>query len=134
MKKILIMTLVLLMGVTIVYAKQPEVKSAKLEPVAAAPGDNVKLTVELTGKPEEIKEVSLIVREYPYDFPRQYLTPPKDAKLNAWILEAEIPYDAPYETVNLDITVKDKEGKVIIPEVLKKEGKTYSASVKLTIQ
>jgi len=110
MKKILIMTLVLLMGVTIIYAKQPEVKSAKLEPVAAAPGDNVKLTVELTGKPEEIKEVSLIVREYPYDVPRRYLSPLKDAKLNIWVLESEIPYDAPYETVNLDITVKDKDG------------------------
>lgn len=117
-----------------VIAKQPTLKVAKIEPEVAAPGDTIKITVEFSGAVKDIKEVSFIVREYPYDYPRQYLKSVTEGKKNIWMLLGPVPWEAPYETFHLDITAKDKDGKEIVTKGLEQQSTGRTATIKFTIQ
>lgn len=117
MKKLLIIALLILCIPIVVLSKQPTLKSSKIEPAVAAPGDTVKITVEFTGSAKKLKEVSFIVREYPYDYPRTYFQPVKESKKNVWVLVGPVPYDAyeaSGETLHLDLKAIDKDGKEIV--------------------
>ena len=94
MKKLLIIAVLMLCLPFVVFAKQPKLKSATIEPTFVSPGDTVTIKVEFTGKAKNIKDVSFIIREYPYDYPRQYLQLYEKSKKNIWVLKGPVPYDA----------------------------------------
>ncbi|HPG41738.1 MAG TPA: hypothetical protein PLP19_20790 [bacterium] len=135
MKKILVVLSLFLLIATTVFAKQPKFKEATMIPQAAAPGDSVTLTVEFTGKIKEISKVFLTVREHPYDAPQFILQPDKSQKKkNIWMLKTIVPWDAPSESVNLDITAIDKKGKEIVSKGLENQATGKAGSVSFEIQ
>ena len=114
MKKLFALVLVLFLMGSLAYAGQPKLKEAKIEPSVASTGDSVKITVEFTGKKKDIKSVTLLVREYPYEGPRIELQPDPESKKNVWVATGVVPWDAPAETFHLDISAIDKNGKEIV--------------------
>jgi len=133
MKKLFIVAVLIFCLPLVVAAKQPKLKSATIEPKVTATGDTVKITVEFTGKVKDVKEVSFIVREYPYDYPRTYLTPLKDKKKNIWVLEGPVPWDAYAQTYHLDLRALDKKGKEIVSKGCEKQttGRTGTIEFKV---
>jgi len=134
MKKLFIIAVLILCVPLIVSAKQPKLKSATIKPEVAATGDTVKITVEFTGKAKNIKEVSFIVREYPYDYPRTYLTHDKKSKKNIWILEGPVPWDAYAQSYHLDLRALDKKGKEIVSEGLEKQSTGRTGTIELKVK
>ena len=116
------------------HAGQPKLKSAKVEPSMAARGDSLLLTVEFTGKTKDLKEVSLIVREYPHDFPRRYLQPIKKSKKNLWTLIEVVPYDAPAMSFHLDLTALDKNGKEIVTEGFEEQTSGRTGTIEFEVK
>ncbi len=135
MKKILVVLFLSLLISVTAFAKQPELKEATMVPQAAAPGDSVTVTVEFTGKHKDIHKVFLTVREHPYDAPQFSLLPDKSQKKkNIWMLKTIVPWDAPSECVNLDITAIDKKGKEIISKGLESQTTGKAGSVTFEIK
>jgi len=135
MKKVLVVLSLLLLIATTVFAKQPKLKEATMIPQVAAPGDSVTVTVEFTGKHRDIQKVFLTVREHPYDAPQFSLLPDKSQKKNnTWILKTIVPWDAPSESVNLDITAIDKKGKEIVTKGLENQTTGKAGSVAFEIK
>ena len=133
MKKLIIIAVLIMCIPLVVSAKQPKLKSATIEPKIAATGDTVKIAVEFTGKVKDIKELSFIVREYPYDYPRTYLTPVKKSKKNIWLVQGPVPWDAYAQTYHLDLKAIDKKGKEIITKGFEKQttGRTGTIEFKV---
>lgn len=115
------------------WAGQPALVEAKITPETAAIGDTVTVSVEFTGAAADLEKVYLRVREYPYDGPTIYLKPVEGEK-NVWTAEETVPYDAPAEVFNLDITAVDSEGKELITEGFEGNyyGKAGSVQVEVT--
>ncbi len=134
MKKTALILVVLFTLASLATAAQPKLVEAKITPEKAAVGDKVTITVEFTGKAKDLKQVYLTVREYPYDGPTIVLKP-VEGKKNIWTAEENVPYDAPAETFNLDITAVDKKGNDIITEGFENNytGKTGSVQLEVTL-
>ena len=98
------------------WAAQPTLKDATVEPAVAAPGDAMKIQIEFKGDTKKVKSVTLMVREYPYEGPTMDLKPVDDKKRNLWVLESNVPWDAPSESFHLDIGAVDYDSKPIITE------------------
>ena len=134
MKKLFFIAVLIMFIPLVVSAKQPKLKSATIEPKVAATGDTVTITVEFTGKAKSIKEVSFIVREYPYDYPRTWLTHDKKEKKNIWKLVGPIPWDAYAQSYHLDIRALDKKGKEIVTKGLEKQSTGRTASIEFKVK
>ncbi len=133
MKKTAVVALVALFTLaSLATAAQPKLVEAKIAPEKAAVGDKVSITVEFSGKAKDLKQVYLTVREYPYDGPTIVLKP-VEGKKNVWSAEETVPYDAPAETFNLDITAVDKEGKEIVTKGFENNYTGKAGSVKLQV-
>ena len=133
MKKTAILALVSLIALSSqATAGQPEFVEATITPDVAAIGDTVSVTVEFTGEAEDMEKVYLTVREYPYDGPIIPLRPVGGDK-NVWAVEDTVPYDAPAETFNLDITALDKEGKEIVTPGFEDNRYGKAGSVKIEV-
>lgn len=134
MKKTALILVVLFTLVSLATAAQPKLVEAKITPDKASVGDKVTVTVEFTGKAKDLKQVYLTVREYPYDGPTIVLKP-VEGKKNIWTAEETVPYDAPAETYNLDITAVDKKGDEIVTEGFENNytGKTGSVQLEVTL-
>jgi len=104
MKKLLMLAFLPAFTLMCASGGKPILKSASIEPTVVRHGDSLRVTVEFTGAREDIKEVSFIVREYPYDSPRRYLKPDPNTKKNIWVLEDVLPYEAPVQSYHLDFT------------------------------
>jgi len=112
MKKILGPALFILLIVVTMVSAQVELKSAQIEPAVAAPGDSVSVRVEFTGGPEEVKSVTVLVREYPYEGPR--FTLKQTPGQSIWSLKTVVPWDAPIQTFHLDFGAIDKNDTEIV--------------------
>jgi hypothetical protein len=134
MKRTILAMLILLCFAVAIYAGQPKLVKAEIKPAVAEPGETVKMTIELTGKANDLKEVSFVIREYLYDQPRRYLSPLKDSKKNVWVLEETVPYDAPYDIFHLDVRALDKKGKEVVSEGLEDNETGRTAAVKFEIK
>ena len=69
--------------------------------------------MEFTGESKDMDKVYLTVREYPYDGPIIVLKPVEGSD-NVWAVEDTVPYDAPAETFNLEITALGNDGNEIV--------------------
>ena len=125
--------LVALLLLTSLVAAKPELVQASISPEKASVGDKVKVSVEFTGKKADLKQVYLTVREYPYDGPTIVLKPIEGGKKNIWVAEQNVPYDAPAETFNLDITAVDKKGNEIVTKGFEDNSFGKAGSVKLVV-
>ena len=134
MKKLSLIVLVAMSLPFVLSAKQPELKTATIVPTEAATGDTVKITVEFTGKATDIKEVSFIVREYPYDYPRTYLTLDKASKKNIWMLQGPVPWDAYAQSYHLDLRALDKDGKEIITKGFERQSTGRTGSIEFKVK
>jgi len=134
MKKLIIIAVLIMCIPLVVSAKQPKLKSATIEPKVAATGDTVIIAIEFTGKVKDVKEVSFIVREYPYDFPRTYLTPVKKSKKNIWKLVGPVPWDAYAQSYHLDLRALDKKGKEIVTKGLEKQSTGRTGTIELKVK
>ena len=134
MKKLFIIAVLILCVPLIVSAGQPKLKSATIEPELAATGDTVNITVEFTGKAKNVKEVSFIVREYPYDYPRTYLTLDKKSKKNIWKLVGPVPWDAYAQSYHLDLRALDKKGKEIVTEGMEKQSTGRTGTIEFKVK
>lgn len=114
-------------------AGQPELVKAKISPEVAAIGDTVTVSVEFSGEANDMEKVFLKVREYPYEGPTIMLHPVEGEK-NVWTAEETVPYDAPAETFNLDITAMDSEGMEIVTQGFESNrfGKAGSVMIEVT--
>jgi hypothetical protein len=134
MKNFIIVTVLLLMSVGFLFADQPKLKEAKLEPAVLESGDKIKVSVEFTGSKDDIKEVTILVREYVDEAPQYSLAPDAASKKNVWILEETVPYDAPIGIIHLDITAIDKDGKKIVTKDLSEATLGSTATLKLEVK
>ncbi len=134
MKQFMILALALFLLAGTGYSKQLVLKKAVIEPAAAAPGDSVKIIAEFSGKQKDIRGVTLITREYPYDGPTIHLQPYKDKKKNIWFFKGAVPYDAPNEIFHLDITAIDKKGKEIITKGLENQSTGHTGTIKFEVK
>ena len=134
MRNVLFIALALLLATSFVFAGQPTLVDAKIEPTSASAGDSVKIAVEFTGKTADIKKVFLTVREYPDEGPTIYLKACEETDKNVWKMAQRVPWDAPAETFHLDITAVDKDGKEIVTEGYESNytGKAGSVILKVT--
>ena len=133
MRKVALVALVALFTISgLAMAAQPKLVDAKITPEKASVGDKVTVTVEFSGKAKDLKQVYLTVREYPYDGPTIVLKP-VEGKKNVWTAEETVPYEAPAETFNLDITAVDKKGKEIVTEGFEDNYTGKAGSVKLQV-
>ena len=62
--------------------------------------------------------MTITVREYPYEAPRFELSPLPIKGKNIWAHETIVPWDAPAEDFNLDISAIAKNGKEIVSKQL----------------
>ncbi|MBC8180266.1 hypothetical protein H8E88_03995 [candidate division KSB1 bacterium] len=134
MKKLIFIAVLIMFIPLVLSAKQPKLKSATIEPKVAATGDTVTIMVEFTGKVKDIKEVSFIIREYPYDYPRTYFVSLKDKKKNIWVLEGPVPWDAYAQSYHLDIRALDKKGKEIVTKGLEKQSTGRTATIEFKVK
>lgn len=134
MRNILLIAVALLVATSFLFAEQPKLVDAKIEPTTASAGDSVKIVVEFTGKKDDLKKVFLTVREYPDEGPTIYLKPCEDCKKNVWEMAQRVPWDAPAETFHLDITAVDKDGKEVVTKGFENNytGKAGSVTLKVT--
>ena len=133
MKNLLIVAFTLLLIVSAGICKQPQLKSATLEPTKASPGDSLTLTVEFSGKKADVKSVTVLVREYPEEGPRITLKACEKSKKNVWSYTGRIPYDAPSEIFHLDISAIDKDGKEIVTKGCENHYTGRTGTVKLEV-
>jgi len=118
MRKVLMVLGMVLLIVTMVDAKVTLVK-AVIEPTAAAPGDDVSVTVEFGGKAKNIEKVVMIPREYAYEIDQPFpLQKVEDGK-NVWVLKGQVPWEAPSGPVALEIKAVDKKGNEVVIEEFK---------------
>lgn len=134
MKKVIFMVFLILVAFNFMYAGQPKLKEAKIEPQSVTSGEKAKISVAFTGSKKDIKEVYFVVREYVDEAPLYSLAPDATSKDNLWILEETVPYDAPVGEMHLDITAVDKDGKKIVTKGLDKEALGTTASLKLDVK
>ena len=134
MKKLILVAVLIMCIPLVLSAKQPKLKSATIEPKIAATGDTVAVVVEFTGKAKDIKEVSFIVREYPYDYPRTYFTHDKKEKKNIWQLVGPVPWDAYAQSYHLDVRALDKKGKEIVTKGLEKQSTGRTATIEFKVK
>lgn len=133
MKRSTAVSIMLFSIAVIAYAGQPKIKKTILEPEEAAAGDSIRLTIQFTGKHEDLKEVYLTVREYPYEYSK-ILLQPVEGKKNTWVVEETIPYEAPTGTYHLDVNAIDKDGNEIIEKGFENNstGKAGTVILKIT--
>ena len=134
MKKLLILSIAVFLLTSAGFSKQPVLKKAVIEPAAAAPGDSIKITAEFSGKQKDIRGITIIAREYPYDGPTIHLQPCKDKKENVWFFKGAVPYDAPNEIFHLDITAIDKKGKEIISKGFENQSTGHAGTIKFEVK
>ncbi len=134
MKNLLLITLALLVATSFVFAGQPTVVEATIDPATASAGDSVKISVEFTGKKADVKKVFLTVREYPDEAPTFYLKACEKSDKNVWGSAQRVPWDAPAEKFHLDVTAIDKDGKEIVTKGYENNytGKAGSVTLKVT--
>ncbi len=131
----LMCVIVLFLLASMGIAGQTELVQASIEPDEAAIGDTVTVKAVFTGEQEDISKVTLYVREYRWDAPEYSLYPDTTAEKNVWILQGPIPNDAPVgETLNLDFTAIDKEGKEIVNEEMPENAVGETGTMKITIK
>jgi hypothetical protein len=112
MKNLFALAVIMLFIVSTNHAAQPTVKSYKIEPTVASPGDSVRVQIEFSGIADSVKSVRVIVREYPDDAPRFELKP-LNAQ-NTWGFATLVPWDAPIQYFHLDIKAVAKNGAEIV--------------------
>jgi len=135
MTRVMICAVVLFLFAGMGIAAQPELVEASIEPDEAAIGDTVTVRAVFTGDQEEISKITLYVREYRWDAPEYNLYPDTTAEENVWMLVGPVPNNAPVgETVNLDFTAVDKEGKEIVNEDMPEGAVGETGTMKLTIK
>ncbi len=103
---------VLLVAAGLALAGQPVVKSCKINPAVAAPGDTVAIFMEFDGDASAIKSIMVTVREYPYEAPKYHLKPTENK--NIWTCKTLVPWDAPVQTFHLDIKALDDQDEEIV--------------------
>ena len=113
MKKVIVLSVIVLFTLFTSFAADPEIKEIKLDKTTYKPGESVSVSIEFTGKPTEIQSVQLFSREYRYDAPKMMMQLLGDGK-NVWVFKAELPYDAPYGTYNVEVNALNKNGEEIV--------------------
>jgi hypothetical protein len=113
MKNLISLLLVLSVTMLTSFAAEPEIKEIKLDKTELKPGEAVSVSIEFTGKPTEIQSVELFSREYYYDAPKMMMQLLGDGK-NIWVFKAELPYDAPLGTYNVEVKALNKKGEEIV--------------------
>ncbi len=119
MKRMMFVSVLVLLTALSAFAKQPTVVDAKIDPAVAAPGAKVVITVEFTGKTADVESVEVLVKEYPYDAPEMILQPKEGSEKNVWELVGQVPYEAPLEKLTLEVKALDKDGEQIVTEACK---------------
>ncbi len=117
----------------LVFSEQPTLKSAEVIPGVASRGDTVKIVVEFTGNPKELKKVSFVVREYQEDYPKVFLMPIENSDANVWASIGPVPYDAPFEIVHLDIQAVDSSGQEIVSKGFENQPTGRTGTMQLQI-
>lgn len=115
MKKIIVLFGVTFLAIFTSFAAEPEIKEIKLDKEEYKPGEEISISIEFTGKATEIQSVELFSREYRYDAPKMMMQHLGDGK-NIWALKADLPYDAPLGTYNIEIKALNKNGKEIVSD------------------
>lgn len=115
-------------------AGQPTLISAKIEPTEASPGDSVKVQIEFSGKVKDIQSVTITVREYPYDAPRFELSPSPIKDKSIWTLKTLVPWDAPMQDFNLDISAIAKNGKEIVSKKLENNSTGKTGTIPFSVK
>jgi len=135
MKRLLAQACFLLFFPTVVvFSEQPTLKSAEVVPAIASRGDTVKIVVEFTGNPKDLKAVSFVVREYQEDYPKVFLRPVEKDSANVWAAIGPIPYDAPLETYHLDIQAVDSTGQEIVTKGFENQPTGRTGTMQLQIK
>ncbi len=134
MKKIVLISVMVLLVAGMAFAGQPKLVKATINPEKASIGEKVTITTEFTGKASDIQSITVTVREYPYDAPEIILENDVATDKNIWTASMKIPQDAPNEAFNLDIKAIDKNGKEIVTKEYEKNYWGKTGSVKLTVE
>ena len=116
MKTALFITILLSLSLLMSCGSQPQLVKATVEPELVSPGDQVNFQVKFTGKKEDMKQVYLTVREYPYDFPMIPLDPDNSSSENVWKSTGDVPYEAYPGEYHLDINAFLKDGKEVVTQ------------------
>ncbi len=112
MKKVFIISFLFLISLFTALATEPEIKTIKLDKTDYKPGDIISVSIEFTGKPIEIQSVEIISREYRTNTPKLMMQLLGDGK-NIWVLQTNLPYDAPYGIYNVEVKAINKNGEEI---------------------
>jgi hypothetical protein len=115
-------------------AGQPEVVSAKVVPAEVAAGDHVRFEIEFNGRPMDIKQVIGYVREFPDMGPTVVLQPDKSGDKNVWVLESDVPYEAPMQSYHIDFTATDRAGREIVSKGMDEGAIGKTATIVLTVK
>ncbi len=134
MKQVMSVVCFLILVASMAQAKI-ELVEAKVEPAAAAVGEQVVGHVEFTGKAKNVSKVMVIPREYAYEIEEPFqLSKDESTKKNVWKIETRVPYDAPSGKMNLEIKALDKNGDEIVIEEYKDQVHGKAGNIEFEIK
>ena len=113
------------------------VEEMKIDPSPVSPGDEAVSYVTLNKYSDQVETVKATLREYPQysvNFNNDGTDGDEKANDNIWSKKVNIPYNAPSQTVHLDIAVLDKEGKIIATKDAKGEDLEESGTIDVKIE